>query len=1518
MYNYFLFVLTFFNTINYISSSVASTPSPRVSNQPTTTCAYRQYNAANDFSNVQGYNGWYYGYYSSGTFTQFTNYAYSTPGSLGGVNSWNYNINSNGNIGSSMIMPNGAGACNTASYGDIAPVLRWYNPIGSCYQDITITFSVNHGSPSGGIVVGLTVNGNTIYSNSNGGALIYSNVFNGYGVSSVELSIGPLNHICDYGQTTYSLNIAPMGQSNTVISTKTLTLSATATSTVFYTGIWLDLGQYNYAMGDIANLGPMTINQCQINCWLNPLCGIIVVTTPCYSIALNSPLVYTTVCGECWLKLTSGWIINTDDMSRSIKNVNRFMSYTTSVSTSPSAIATSSVVMYSSYDMCTNSGTTVTLPFLTSRVLIKTNMYSSTYLNNNDCKFYVNGAGIAQALRVTIQSMATEKCCDFLSVYDEASNLIIRYSGVYINYSFLVTSPSISIHFTSDSSVVSSGISILVDLEYASLSASPSVSSSSKSSSSETASASSSSSVSISPYNTRSLVNSYSSSVSAKSSKSTSISSSFSRSGSVSSSVSNTNTIYPSTSNSVSTSVTNTLSLSTSNSVSTSVTNTLSTSASNSISISGTNSISASASNSVSTSGTNSISASASNSVSTSGTNSISASASNSVSTSVTNTLSPSTSNSVSTSVTNTISTSASNSVSTSGTNSISASASNSVSTSGTNSISASASNSVSTSASSSVSNTLSPTLSPSTSISMSTCVTKTLSSRISNTACITKSIAFTYSPIVTTTVSSSVSISVIPSISPTASYINLLPFELPAHGENYNAEVANQMNNFLNDLLSSGTILPPSIALAVINNIPPVGVEDTLNILKKVGGVISEPVSFISSVFEGALSPMKNETISINSSSYTISVPTIPNLPPNSAVTAISWSNTTSFSNETTLSNIMSVSVSSKGVDQPIQNLTEPLVLNWKLPDIENPPNMTLSCSYWNYTSSSWISDGCELINNNGSVQCACSHMTDFAVRFERVAEMNKNLFENACNVYTLEGLQKYKNYYIFFGVYFILMILTGIGLQQLDIKNSRQYLKSLKNNFDIIKFKTEKKNFYIDKCYINDIIDNIDNYTEYLIHKNKLIKKIYNQFDLTKYKNKQELIDLINIFIDEELDKNHHKLSIKSDNTTSEPDIKNKHFCSNVYNLISLWWKRLLYQHNYLSIFFKYDPQSPRIFRVFFLFTVISHTLFMTALLYGYSHSLSGSTDSASPVESVVLSIITSLINVPFMNFITKILQLAGKSEFEWRYPFIYREIKKMIIFEEVYYKDDKKDTENEDSNNAVNNNEDQEGMITNFLVNNLYKYCTCCGNKKDIIKEKDLLFKDRINKEIIKLDKIPLNLKWWYTNYIPFHTSRSIASFFGCLGYLLWTINYLLLFSADNQPNVQQEILTSFGISQLFSIVLITPLTLLFTLLFTWIYHKYIKKTNFASNIIPIYYHSDPFINNKSFGLTVRLTKSLFLNSISESSIHQPTDPRIIAPSKGLIAQLLKEDIINYTNKDYYDKIIKYDKINETLDD
>jgi hypothetical protein len=1651
-------ILLILTSLFYVESQdITISSSSSISPSPTATCAYRTYNAASDFSSVQGQNGWFYGYYSGNTFFQFTSYGISSTGSVGSVNSWNYNINSNGIISATMIMQNGALSCNTASYGNIAPVLRWYNPIESCYQDITINIILSGNSNSAGSIVSLSVNGVSIYSFS--GVININKYFNVYGVRSIELSIGPLNNNCDYGQTTYSLSISPIGPSITSVasisnigsrtSTNTprpsssnsispsISSSATSTSTVFYYGNWTDLGQYNYAMADIVSYYDKTIYQCQLSCWLNPLCSLIVVETPCNTISLNNPAIYTTSCNVCWLKLTSGWIISASSESKSFMLYDRvYPPTTTSLRTytsTVSALATSTVVTSSSWNFCAMSGKTITLPFIGSSTTIITNAVGETYGNGVNCNIFINGAGAIQGFLVNFTNFNTEVCCDSFRIYNSAGIQLYSYSGSLTPFNLYITgTSSIQFVFSSDGSVTLTGINAIVSLVYSSMSGSSSVSSSLSSSpnpspsslKSNTISSSSSqsktSTISINP--TDSLRNSRTNTATASSSATVFYTGNWTNHGDVyfsgyvgvtgSSTIhqcmiscwlnplcggisvnwgcsnidldspqiytllcdncrlipkaSEMNTypgafyqhpewksfiiydkIFPPTTSVIS-SRTPTISAFATSSVVTYSTINYCSNNGKSVTLPFVDSSLMTMTNSIGETYTNNLACSvniygADNSqqfkinISSLSTENCCDffTVYNSVGTIVarySGTVGSGTYFFITNSPYIRIVFTTDGSVIASGvfatvsleytSMSPSPSITGSVSVSKISSYSSLPSTSSFKTISNSYSSTKSPSVSSSSLISGSGSVSS--SSLISNST--SGSVSYTYSPSNTNNQTKSSSYSntnynsISPTISPKASITTsytpspnyALPFELPPPGKNYNTEVANQLNNYLNDLLSGGQQIPPAQALSVINNIPVLELSDTMNILKKLSGLVTAPVSFTSSSFEGSLAPIKNTTIIVNSSNYGINVPIIPNLPPNSAITAISWSNTTTFSNETTLSNIMSVSISSKGKDTSIKNLSVPLILTWNITNIITPPNMTLKCSYWNYTSSSWNSDGCILLQNTSVITCSCNHMTDFVTRFERIAEMNKNIFANAGNVYSLDGLEKYKNYYIFYGCYFIIMILIGSGLQQLDIKNSKQYLKSLTQNLDILKFKKEINKFYIDKCYLYDEHNwNFNEYYEHKIYKNKIMHEIYNDID-PSLKKQPNFINIMNILLDEKLDEKRRQEILDHNSSDSESN-KKKSFGANILHILNIWWKRLLYHHNYFSIFYKYDPESPRIFRIFFIFTVISHTLFMTALLYGYVHTASGATDNSSPIEAIVLSIITSLINVPFMNFIVKVLILAGKSEFEWRYPFIHREIKKMVIFEEVFYNKNKNKNKL-NINNIDKNENDEEDIFTNFIVQILCGLCYKKDTSKKII-DKEIIFNNRIDKEVIKLENIPYKYSWWFSNYLPFHTIRSFLSFFGCLGYLIWTINYLLLFTAEAGTDIQIQIMKSFGISQLFSIVLITPMTLFFTLLFTWMYHKYLN-TNFNTHNVPLYYYSDPYVNDKSFGLTVRLSKSIFLESIALSSIHQPTDYKIIAPVKGLIAELLKINIDSEVNKEYYEKIIKYNEINKNL--
>jgi hypothetical protein len=484
----------------------------------TATCPYRVYNAASDFSGTQGRNGWYYGYYSGSTFTQFT--AYQTTPFTSSL-AWNYNANSYGYITPNIIMPNGASTCGTPAYGNIIPVLRWHNPIGSCLKDVTISLTLSPGTTS--VLPSFIVNGNTLYSPTSASA--YTNTFNVYDVSSIELSVGPLNGNCNSAQTTFSLNIAPIGPSATTAASRSLSpsalmsassfrtnsisassrttpstsssgtntgsvsvsrspsRSATGTATVFYTGNWTDYGPAYWNV-PLSNTGSETISECMIRCSQTPSCGGISVNTPCQNIALNSPAIYTTTCANCFIMpmegVGSGTFVSNTGWQSFIYYDKMFPPTETSrasVTSSASAVATSKVVTNSTLDICVNWGRSVTLPFIDSSVTIMTNAPGTNYVNGLGCSVYIYGAGTAQMFDVFINGFSSENGRDYFRIYNSVGQQIYANSGnLGGGWHLYFQGPFIQISFTSDASNVASGISAVVSLIYGSDTASPSVS----------------------------------------------------------------------------------------------------------------------------------------------------------------------------------------------------------------------------------------------------------------------------------------------------------------------------------------------------------------------------------------------------------------------------------------------------------------------------------------------------------------------------------------------------------------------------------------------------------------------------------------------------------------------------------------------------------------------------------------------------------------------------------------------------------------------------------------------------------------------------------------------------------------------------------------------------------------------------------------------------------------------------------------------------------------------------------
>jgi hypothetical protein len=152
----------------------------------------------------------------------------------------------------------------------------------------------------------------------------------------------------------------------------------------------------------------------------------------------------------------------------------------TTYSPTASAIPTSSLVTYSTLNFCSNTGRIITLPFIGSSTNVMTNAIDGTYGNSWSCTVYINGAGVAQGFLVNFTNFATEgPGTDPLRIYNSVGTLLHTYGGNLPNFILYISgTSSIQLLFTTDGSVIGTGVNAIVSLVYSSISGSPSQSSS--------------------------------------------------------------------------------------------------------------------------------------------------------------------------------------------------------------------------------------------------------------------------------------------------------------------------------------------------------------------------------------------------------------------------------------------------------------------------------------------------------------------------------------------------------------------------------------------------------------------------------------------------------------------------------------------------------------------------------------------------------------------------------------------------------------------------------------------------------------------------------------------------------------------------------------------------------------------------------------------------------------------------------------------------------------------------------
>jgi hypothetical protein len=457
-------------------------------------------------------------------------------------------------------------------------------------------------------------------------------------------------------------------------------------------------------------------------------------------------------------------------------------------------------------------------------------------------------------------------------------------------------------------------------------------------------------------------------------------------------------------------------------------------------------------------------------------------------------------------------------------------------------------------------------------------------------------------------------------------------------------------------------------------------------------------------------------------------------------------------------------------------------------------------------------------------SITCACNHLTDFAARFSGIANENRKIFENAGAVFSADGLKRYASFYIFTGTFFGVLLLLFSTLTYINNKDSINYARILAKYPEVAQIKlfcTDEDNFFLDRYY-----------PKIKTHPKK--QKVNQQVD--PYKG-----------------------------------------YSNIGRFFYIWLRRIYYQHSYFSVATHFDPRVSKQLRGLLMSIIVLNALFITCLLYGYSHA--GSTEPMTITESLVLSVLTAIINIPVIQGFRFLIQSVGFIEYNWRYPFLNEELKRRHNFEknislistEVLFSEIKRLIKEKSKplkvllkKEAINNTESLKELFDYIQAQIFHK-------------EEEHGEATTLAAPIIELDKRnkydaePLSC--WSS--FPVHTTVGGVAMILSIIYLSWCFIYILLFGAKQSDT--NQVFYNFISSELINILISQPLALfLMPILghfFTNVLRRWCCKrdsTTSKHSYANFYFFSDPYAKeNESTALSVSLGYWLFLRGIAQTN-------------------------------------------------
>jgi hypothetical protein len=294
----------------------------------------------------------------------------------------------------------------------------------------------------------------------------------------------------------------------------------------------------------------------------------------------------------------------------------------------------------------------------------------------------------------------------------------------------------------------------------------------------------------------------------------------------------------------------------------------------------------------------------------------------------------------------------------------------------------------------------------------------------------------------------------------------------------------------------------------------------------------------------------------------------------------------------------------------------------------------------------------------------------------------------------------------------------------------------------------------------------------------------------------------------------------------------------------------------------------------------------------------------------DVLALSIITSLLNFPVISLILSSLGKIGLAEFKYKFPLLNEEYMRRSRFEKyaltyIANKEASKASDESTNDKGIDKAEalammdsggDEESLLDVALM---YLCCKAPKDEDDEESESKKLSKMSQKELLVKMITVfkakypPCEVYDSFWSYLPCHTIEAWLFLICSAGWLAWCLNYLLLFAASHPSSVGQEIMISYATSELTTVFITQPMTILITYCLFKLTQKYgLSLPLFIQRFVlirvkkgvpPLFHFSNPWSHLEGSSLTARFAYSLFVKCPAAAS---NTNELAYAPTKAIV--------------------------------